>query len=64
MFVCGVSFILSVMIAQIRIENTKIKPLYMLFSAVIGILVVLIMYQIVIMKPDIIRVLNNIGILR
>lgn len=63
-FVGGVSFVLSLIIAQIRIENTKVKPIYMIFSAVLGILVVLIIYQIVLMRPNIMDILNNIGILR
>ncbi len=58
-FVCGVSFILSIMIAQIRIENNKIRPIYMVISAVLGILVVLIIYQIVLMRPQLVEILNN-----
>lgn len=46
-----ISLVLSVIIAQIKIENTKIKPIYMVFSALIGILLVLIIYQITLMKP-------------
>lgn len=59
-FVCGVSFLLSLMIAHIRIENTKIRPIYMLFSAILGILVVLIIYQIVLMRPQLINILDKI----
>lgn len=56
----GVSLILSIIIAQIRIENTKIKPVYMVISAIIGVLVVLIIYQITLMKPQLTDLLNNI----
>ncbi len=58
-FVGAVSFILSLMIAQIRIENTKIRPIYMVISAVLGMLVVLIIYQIVLMGPSITGFLQN-----
>jgi diacylglycerol kinase (ATP) len=61
-FVVGVAFFLSVMIAQIRIENTKIKPIYMIISAILGILVVLIVYQITLMKPYIPDIINMIRI--
>ena len=59
-FVVAITFLLSMMIAQIRVENTKVKPIYMIFSAVLGVLVVLIIYQIVLMKPEISTFLNNI----
>ncbi len=59
-FVSSISFILSVMIAQIRIENTKIRPIYMILSALLGILVVLIMYQIMLMRPEISEFFHNI----
>lgn len=58
LFVMAVSLILSVMIAQIRIENTRIKPIYMVISAVLGVLVVLIIYQIVLMRPQIMEIFN------
>ncbi len=56
----GVALILSIIIAQIRIENTKIRPIYMIISAIIGVLVVLIIYQITLMKPQLSSILNNI----
>ena len=56
----GVALILSVIIAQIRIENTKIRPIYMIISAIIGVLVVLIIYQIILMKPELSDILHNI----
>lgn len=55
----GVALILSFIIAQIRIENTKIRPVYMVISAIIGILVVLIIYQITLMQPQLSNILNN-----
>ncbi len=58
LFVMAISFMLSVMIAQIRIENTRIKPIYMVISAVLGVLVVLIIYQIVLMRPQIMEMFN------
>ena len=61
LFIMAVSFLLSIMIAQIRIENTKIKPIYMIISAVLGILVVLIIYQIVLMRPQINEIINIIS---
>lgn len=58
-FVGAIAFILSVMIAQIRIENTKIRPIYIVISALLGILVVLIIYQIILMRPEISNFINN-----
>ena len=60
LIVGGIAFILSIIIAQIRIENTKIRPIYMIISAIIGVLVVLIIYQITLMKPELSILLNNI----
>lgn len=54
-----VSLILSIMIAQIKIEDKKTKFIHMLLSAVMGVLVVLIIYQIVIMGPNIINMINS-----
>ncbi|MEG2348822.1 MAG: diacylglycerol kinase [Clostridia bacterium] len=58
MFVGVISLILSIIIAQIKIENGKTKPLFMIFSAVLGVLVVLIVYQIVLMRPEIINMFS------
>jgi diacylglycerol kinase (ATP) len=60
LFVGAISFILSILIAQIKIENTKTKPIYMIISAMLGILVVLIVYQIVLLRPYIVTVIDNI----
>ncbi|MCX8074265.1 MAG: diacylglycerol kinase [Clostridia bacterium] len=49
LFVGATSFILSILIAQIKIENTKTRPIYMVLSALMGILIVLIVYQIILM---------------
>ena len=56
----AVSLILSLLITSIKIENGKNRLLYMVISAALGILVVLIIYQIVLMKGDINTILNNI----
>lgn len=56
----GVALILSIIIAQIRVENTKTRPVYMVISAIIGVLVVLIIYQITLMKPELSDLLHNI----
>ena len=58
-FVGAVALILSILIAQIRIENTKIRPVYMIISAVLGILVVLIVYQMVLMAPELPSIIEN-----
>lgn len=50
-FVGGVSFILSILIAQIKVENAKSRPIYIILSALMGILLVLIIYQIILLKP-------------
>lgn len=57
MFVGGVSFVLSLLIAQIKVENEKSRPVYMLFSALLGVLLVLIIYQIILIKPFLINLL-------
>lgn len=51
----GISLILSLIIAQIKVENEKSRPIYMIFSALLGILLVLIIYQIVLLKPYLIN---------
>lgn len=50
-FVGGVSLILSIIIAQIKIENTKTRPIFIIISALVGVLLVLIVYQIVLLRP-------------
>ncbi len=57
MFVGAISFLLSLIIAQIKVENEKTKPIYMIFSAMLGVLLVLIIYQIVLLKPYLINIL-------
>ncbi len=59
-FVGAVSLVLSLMITQIKIENTKTKPIFMILSAVLGVLVVLIVYQMVLMAPQVKDLLENI----
>lgn len=60
LFAMGVAFLLSILIAQIRIEKTKVKPIFMALSALLGVFVVVIIYQLVILKPVIIDFLQNI----
>ncbi len=55
----GVALILSVIIAQIRVENTKTRAIYMIISAIIGILVVLIIYQMTLMGPQFSTLVHN-----
>lgn len=55
----AVAFLLSLIIAQIKIEKTKGKIIYIVLSAVMGILVVLIVYQLVLVGPDITNVINS-----
>ena len=55
----GVALILSVIIAQIRVENTKTRAIYMIISAIIGILVVLIIYQMTLMGPQLSTHVHN-----
>ena len=55
----GVALILSVIIAQIRVENTKTRAIYMIISAIIGILVVLIIYQMTLMGPQLSTLVHN-----
>ena len=57
MLVGGVSFLLSIIIAQIKVENEKTRPIYMVFSGLLGILLVLIIYQIILLKPYLINFL-------
>lgn len=57
MFVGGVSFILSIIIAQIKIENEKNGLIYIVFSGLLGVLLVLIIYQIILIKPFLVNLL-------
>lgn len=57
MFVGGVAMLLSIIIAQIKIENEKTKLIYIMFSALLGVLLVLIIYQIILLKPILINLL-------
>lgn len=60
LFVGGVTFLLSLIIAQMKVQNSKVRPLYLLFSALLGILIVIVIYQIVLLSPTIENILNNI----
>lgn len=59
LIVCGIAFILTLFITQSRIKDKKNKAIYVILSAGIGILLVLIIYQIVLMGPNIENVLVN-----
>lgn len=54
-FVCGV---LSFMIFGMKVTNTKAKKINMVYSAILGIIVVLLVYELVLIGPDIFRLLN------
>lgn len=60
LIVCGISFILSFFITQSRVKDKNNKILYVIISASIGILIVMIIYQIVLMSPSIETLLNHI----
>jgi len=59
LFVGGVTFLLSLIIVQMKVQNSKVKPIYILFSACLGILIVVVIYQIVLLSPTIEEILNN-----
>lgn len=59
LLVCGMAFILSIIITSSRIKDKKNKIIYTILSASIGILLVLIIYQIVLMGPSIENLLYN-----
>ena len=53
--VCGV---LSLMILVLKVTNTKAKKINMLFSAALGILIVLFIYQLVLVGPEVLKMFN------
>lgn len=59
LLVCGIAFVLSILITSSRIKGKKNKIIYTILSASIGILLVLIIYQIVLMGPSIENLLYN-----
>lgn len=59
LFVGGVTFLLSIIISQMKVQNSKTRPIYILFSALLGILIVLVIYQIVLLAPSLEDVLSN-----
>lgn len=59
LLVCGIAFVLSMFITGSRIKGKKNKIIYTILSASIGILLVLIIYQIVLMGPSIENLLYN-----
>ncbi len=60
LLVSGVSLLLSLIICQLKSDEDKAGIYHIIFSAALGILVVLVIYQIVLVGPDIILFLNNI----
>lgn len=60
LFVGGITFLLSVIISQMKVQNSKAKSIHIIFSALLGILIVVVIYQIVLLSPSIEYVLNNI----
>lgn len=59
LFVAGVALLLSVMICQLKNEEDKSNIYHLVFSAALGIIVVLAIYQLVLIGPDIVLFLNN-----
>lgn len=59
LFVGGVTFILSIMISQMKVQNSKARPIYILISALLGVLIVLVIYQIVLLAPSVEDILIN-----
>lgn len=59
LIVCGIAFVLTIFISSSHIKDKKNKLIYTLISASIGILLVLIIYQIVLMGPNIENILFN-----
>jgi diacylglycerol kinase len=53
--VCGV---LSLMIFVLKVTNTKARRINMVFSAALGILIVLFVYQLVLFGPEIFKLFN------
>lgn len=59
-FVGAIALILSLIIAQFKVQNTKANTMYIIMSAALGILVVLIVYQLVLMAPSLTTLITNI----
>lgn len=54
-FICG---LLSLMIFGMKVNNTKAKTSNIIFSAILGILIVLLVYELVLVGPEIFKLLN------
>ena len=54
-----VTLVLSIIIAHMKIQDKKNKPAYVFLSAGIGILIVLIIYQISIISPDVFKFIET-----
>ena len=53
--VCG---ILSLMIFGMKVTNTKARTINMIYSALLGIIIVLFVYQLVLIGPEILQKLS------
>ena len=53
--VCG---ILSLMIFGMKVKNTKARTINMIYSALLGIIIVLFVYQLVLIGPEILQKLS------
>lgn len=60
MLVGATSLILSLIISQIKVENERVRIPYIIFSALLGVLIVLIIYQLVLYKPEMQQILHSI----
>ena len=56
--VAAICAILSFMIFGMKVSNTKARKINMVYSALLGIILVLIVYQIVLIGPDILNYIN------
>ncbi len=59
LLVCGICLILTLMITQFKVKDKRNKIVFTILSASIGILIVLIIYQIVLMGPSILEKINQ-----
>ncbi len=59
LFVGGVTLLISLMVFELKRENDSQSFAYLLLSAALGILVVLIVYQLVLVGPSMVTFLNN-----
>jgi len=58
LLVGAVCVVLSLMIFVLKVTNTKARKINMVFSAALGILIVLFIYQLVLFGPEILKIFN------